>query len=407
MLAQHRRRQRERVYIHIQGIEPRRKETMPEKDKDKIQRAILRYLTKFERRAFRGPIALQIRLGTTEKNPNHLQHIAKNLLDLFGEPNKRLKTRRRGLLYDDDEKVHALSVTCRHGETEPSIWIIACPLESLLIDLDLATKWARDDRDRRFDTRRDDRMEDAVEEWREIRRDEERLRERIGQTAYEAFLRFSQQRAQDSILSQGGIQPRDLAAMYDRSGQKLGMDMAGNFERLYTSSPLRIRLSSLPQERGSSEVWKREIDEKLRDFQKRYRKLIEPWLVPVALEVLVKPPKQEKNTHDLDNIVRSYLIPKIVDILKPVSDLAFTFDPETIRDTAPEIYALFHEARRPPASTKIGVTRYEVWRLRPAIDDGDGFVSVALVADSSGVGDTLRQIEDMIGEWRKALEDSE
>lgn len=94
-----------------------------------------------------------------------------------------------------------------------------------------------------------------------------------------------------------------------------------------------------------------------------------------------------------------YLIPKVVEILKPLSDLAFTFDLESLRDTAPGL----GDVRRPPASTKFGVCRYEAWRLRPASDGAGAFVSIAVVADNSGLEDSLGQIEGLIGEWRDAL----
>ena len=406
MLAQHRQRQRERVYLHIEGVEPERKESMAEADKEKIQHAVLEHLKRFGRRSFRGPIALRISLETTKKTPTHLQHVAKNLLDLFGTPSPSIQTRRRGLLYADDKQVHALSVTCRHGEKEPSIRVFACPLNSLLLDLDLATKWAREKAHGRELMRRDHRLDDAVEQFWEIRRDEKHLRQALGDAGYEGMLRISQQCAQESILGNRSVRPDELAAMFDDSGRKLGFDLGAYIEQMFVASPLRIRLPGLPQKQGTSDRWKQEIDLKLREFQNRYRRLIDPWLVPLALEVLIKPQRGDNNVHDLDNVVRTYLIPKVVEILKPVTDLAFTFDPESIRDTAPEVYAEFASLRRPPASTKFGLCRYEAWRLRPADDDAGSFVSIAVIADNSGAEDSLGQVENLIRQWRQALEGS-
>jgi hypothetical protein len=46
--------------------------------------------------------------------------------------------------------------------------------------------------------------------------------------------------------------------------------------------------------------------------------------VPVALEAMIKPPPSRQNgLHDLDNVLRTYLIPRVVDILKPVSHYAY------------------------------------------------------------------------------------
>jgi hypothetical protein len=404
VLAQHRRRRRSRIYLHIEDVEPEQKKSMTEAAKDKIQQAVVTYLEKYDRRAFTGPIALRISLQTTEKSPTHLHHIAKNLLDLFGRPRPSIKTKRRGLLYVDDRQVHALSVTCRHGEDRPGIHIFACPLNNLLTDLVLAVKWARENAHESDRFRPDDHHDGAVDEFLEMRREGKNLRQAVGDTGYKAMLQLSQQQAQESLLGHRSIRPDELAAMFDNSGRKLGCDLGAYVERVFASSPLRIRLSGLPQKPGTSDQWKKEIDAELRKFQQRYHTLIDPWLVPLALEVLVKPESRDDNLHDLDNVVRTYLIPKVVEILKPLSDFAFTFDPESIRETAPELYTKFGSLRRPPVSTKFGVCRYEAWRLRPADDDAGAFVSIAVVADNSGLEDSLGQIEDLIRAWREALE---
>jgi hypothetical protein len=67
----------------IGGVEPRTKDRMPDADKDEVQRQLLGALVAARRRAFRGPMALQLTLGTTGKAPSHAHHITKNLLDLF------------------------------------------------------------------------------------------------------------------------------------------------------------------------------------------------------------------------------------------------------------------------------------------------------------------------------------
>jgi hypothetical protein len=58
----------------------------------------------------------------------------------------------------------------------------------------------------------------------------------------------------------------------------------------------------------------------------------------------------------------------------------------------------------PPASSRAGITRYEVWRLPPAEEGGVGLVSLAVVADMTGLVDTFRQIDDGIERWRESLE---
>jgi hypothetical protein len=56
-----------------------------------------------------------------------------------------------------------------------------------------------------------------------------------------------------------------------------------------------MRLSELLQVKGASSVWEQEIKAKLRDFQARLGWLIDPLLVPVALEVVIKPPPPSRH----------------------------------------------------------------------------------------------------------------
>lgn len=117
-------------------------------------------------------------------------------------------------------------------------------------------------------------------------------------------------------------------------------------------------------------------------------------------------PSRQNGLHDLDNVLRSYLIPRVVEILKPVSNVAFTMDLEAMKRDAPELFArrsLDLTLPNPPASTKVGVTRYEAWRLPPAREGAEGFVSVAIVTDMTGHGDVLRQIDNEIEAWEESL----
>lgn len=382
---------------------------MPDADKDDVQRKLLLQMERMGRRAFRGPLALRMRLETTEKQPTHSHHSVKNLLDLFGRPRENVLTGRSALLYYDDQQVHALSVTCRHGESEPMIGFTASPLRGILDDLKLAQKNA-DERCDPYEERKNRMcLDGAFEGFANLRRQGPEFRRRWGDSAYESLLRMYQQSAQEAILGGAALRPRDVVAFYDRSVEGLGVNFRAIFERLFFSTPLRIELSELPQLPGSSDIWRAEIDTKLKGFMNKFRRLIDPLLIPVALEVVIKPPpdNQRRGLHDLDNVLRSYLIPRVVGILKPPSDLAFTYDLEAMKHAAANSGGSFQLGalqKRPPASTKYGVTRYEAWRLPPARKGEKGFVGVAVVADSSGFEDVLGQIDEEIKSWSESLE---
>jgi hypothetical protein len=405
LLAQHRTRHRRRFHFTMRGIEPRGKDSMPDDAKDEMQRRLLAQMVRLRRKAFRRPIALRLTLATTDqRTPTHSHHIAKNLLDLFGVIRPSVATGRKYLLYEDDDLVDALSVTCHHGQDAAMITGVATPLQPLLIDLDLAL---HSDLERRDDDRRGDawELDRATEDLTSLLRNKDQYTSQFSERAYQSLVWSARHRAQELLLGQAAIRLSDLALMYDVAGRGAGIDLAAAWEKMFSTTPLRIRLSELPQVSGASDQWKKEIDEKLRAFRSRYDWLIDPLVVPVALEVVIKPPPPSRTNglHDLDNVLRRYLIPRVTEILKPISHYAFALD--TIRKSG-DAGSKAHGAglKGPPPSTKLGVSRYEVWRLPPAKEDSSGFVSVAIVADSSGYGDVFGQIDDEIERWRDSLD---
>jgi len=102
--------------------------------------------------------------------------------------------------------------------------------------------------------------------------------------------------------------------------------------------------------------------------------------------------------HDLDNIVRDYLIPGIVPAFGTVSDQRWTIDFDKLRQRDRKLAASRGPDPTPPVGTRNGVTRYEAWRL-PAAEDEPGFVSVALVADIDAKGDLMDQMDEHISKW--------
>ena len=407
LLALHRCRSRRRLHFSIDGVQPRSKDSMRDGDKDEVQRQFLKRLADMRRRAFRGPLALQLTLGTTGRNPTHSHNIAKNLLDLFREPRPGLGTRRRRLLYADDSQVHALTLACHHGQDAPEIFAVATPLGGLLTDLDLATQFIEEHHADREEARSYE-LDMAIDQVRDLQRNEAGYRHHLGDRGFEAMLRFSRKSAQEHLLGRAALTPFDLARLYNVSGRAFGIDLAAMWENIFASSPLRIHLSELPQVTGASAQWEREIDSKLRVFQTHFGWLVDPLLVPVALEVVIKPPppSRQNGLHDLDNVLRRYLIPRVVGILKPVSHYAFTLDATAAKESPKElkIGGKTIHLPTPPASTKSGVTRYEAWRLPPAAEGEQGFVSVAIVADLIGDDDTLCEVDDAIGHWRESLD---
>ena len=399
--AIHAKRERRRVSIFIDGIEPKSKK-MPQTEKSKLQAAIADHLTLFKRQAFTGNIALKLQLYTTDKNAPQAHTIAKNLLDLFGLKGSDVEWPRKHLLYKDDKQIQVLSVSCRHGNIEPSIFVEAAPLSVMLEDLRIAAEASREDEMSLDALYQEDMATDWIGDYRKLVENEAKSRADYG-VLYEPFLKLSRVNAQQALLKKAGVGISVLNWLYEDPLSKLGGFAASDWANLISRSILRLQFGELPIAPGSSKLFKERVAAEVQAFKERWAWIIDPLEVAVGLEVIVRPnPNTPPDVlHDLDNIVRDYLIPEIVPGFKTVSDPLWLVDWEAMEkadvNSGNKAWSLLRSTPRLPASTKSGVTRYEVWRL-PAVVGQPGILSVALTADTDGRGDLIDRIQKHVKE---------
>jgi hypothetical protein len=411
-LARHLSRKNRRLTILVDGIEPRSKSSMPDSDKHRLREAILVELRERNRRRYKGAIALQIVARTSQSNPAHAQTIAKNLLDLLGRHSIG-RALSNPILYSDDGQIDVLSVVCSHGHAKPRIVIEAAPMADFLEDISLAAQASREVEEEEESSGLRDR--DAVDAFRELLRDAEPTKELIGHAAYDTWLEHHRQLAQESLLRRG-VSIWDIAQMYGVYGKhriypRVSEEIAASisavrqqssqeWEQLFNLSPLRVRLGELPSKPGTSALYRRNIEEAIASMQERFAWIIDPLSVPVGLEVVIK---SRRKTHggvnDLDNVLRNYLIPKFVEILRPPSHGGWTFDAEAVRRSIePSI-----EYSVPPESAKSGIARYEAWRLGRADEDkSSGYVTVCLVAEPRRQFTLFERIDRCIAKWSES-----
>jgi hypothetical protein len=403
-LSKYNARRRRRIHISIDGMEPRSKK-MPVADRVAFQAAVAAQLADQGRSTLRGGVALKLDLATASRSPAHAHTIAKNLLDLLGSRMEGVDWQKKSLLYADDSQIQALSVQCRHGEDEPSIRLEARPLAAMLDDLELAAKalQASDSMQAHYEREREGEW---VSTLRDLIEKEDEKRQIYGNEGYQAHLKMVRWYAQRALLARSGVEIPVLAWMYGRPrGIPTSFDPS-MWAQLLGDSKLRLQVGELPIARGEGDAFKDRVAAEIAAFKKRWDWAIDPLVVAVALEVVVRP---NPNTpvavlHDLDNIVRDYLIPGIVPAFGTVSDHRWTINFEELRASNPSLADSWGPDPTPPRSTREGVTRYEVWRL-PPVDGQPGFVSAALVADMDAKGDLMDQADEHIRDWRKELAD--
>lgn len=428
VIARHRWRQRQRVSVIIRGVEPAAKRSMPVSDKLAIQKAVDENLAQRRRRPFRSQLALQLSLRTTGPNPAQLPNLGKNLLDLLGQPLPGFKERRRGILYYDDRQVEALSISCRHespadGErrqneewdfTGPRIGITA--VRHALYVEDLATGAAAEREIRDMDAEWDYR-EEAVAEYRRMLDDYEQDRRIISPELHQLYLDLAARHAQQWMLRNSGLSLAVLALLH---GVSVGESLFGlwrsrpggpDVERL-VESQTRILLGELPVRPGEGAAFKERVVESVDAFWTEWAWMFGDRLrIPIALEVLVKPPLDASPgaLHDLDNIVRTYLVKPIVARLQPPIEYVFGVDEALLKRTDGTLPPWVSEAiASVPKSVRVGLTRYEAWRIpRSEGDQSPGFVSVGFAPDLTGVSSAMIRSDIAVDEWSHRIRDND
>ncbi len=146
---------------------------------------------------------------------------------------------------------------------------------------------------------------------------------------------------------------------------------------------------------GTSQAFRDRVDGEIERFWKRWGWMVDPLVVPVGLEVVVRPNAAMPPAvlHDLDNVVREYLIPRMVPSFGTVLDYRWTIDFDELRRTNPERARMWRQFGMPPKGTKAGVTGYQVWRIPPVAGE-PGFVSVALAAEWDGKANPFRLLDN-------------
>jgi hypothetical protein len=214
--------------------------------------------------------------------------------------------------------------------------------------------------------------------------------------------------AQRALLTRGVITTAGLSLLFDRPKNEFMRPVADTWKGVIRETPIRVHVGELPATRGSSAVFKQRIESALADFKRDWNWLISPLVVPVGLEVVVRPSPATPNAvlHDLDNVMRDYLLPQVVPKFGTVTNPRWTNDLVQVKlaDPDPDLTANRAAAPNPPKATRDGVTRYEAWRLPAAPSGETGFVSVALVADTHIRGDFFQQIDGQIGRWAHSLD---
>lgn len=214
----------------------------------------------------------------------------------------------------------------------------------MLDDLELANEAARRLEMGSYARYDDGRESDWIDDFASAIRDEANMRAKLGDKHYEAYIKMTRFYAQKALLARSRVALPVLGWMYGRpnsAGLIIGKEA---WAQMTTESRLRLQVGSLPLASGGSAAFKECVKVEIAAFKKRWDWVISPLVLPVGLEVIVRldgktPPGV---LHDLDNIVRDYLIPGIVPAFGTVTEYRWTIDSELLQSDPKDLLKKVH-----------------------------------------------------------------
>ncbi len=407
-------RRHRRLHLDL-AIEPQSKSAMSRAEKIALQDQVAQRMRQLRRRRFRGRVAAEIRLAATAPTPPHLYAATKNILDLFGTPlDSRL--RRQGLVYMDDAQVRALSVIYDVSAESPGISATFAPLSDFVLDLGLASDIeigilpGAEDRHDGFGDRRADH--DAIEQFSRLRADPLPL----PPDTMKRLLMDAQREAQAATLAPSRLRAHELHSLYaaaatqsqqpDLPRPKKLLELAkashhAMLNRWFVESPIRVHLPRPPMRTGERASFRREVEGALERFERPLGGLFQPFLTPIALEVVYKPPLGTGASRgDLDNLMR-IVLGCFTRRFRPPASLskALALPPYDAAVAGRGSRSLL---RLSPKSIEYSVARMDVFEV--AMDDTPGFFIMGVAADFPVGGSVWSQADDRIREWEERFD---
>jgi len=378
-------------------MEPKSKNSITISQKRKFQWSVLQELEKNNKRAFSGPIAIELDFYPTENNPSHIHSLPKNYLDLLGKPLQ--KSKRKNLLFKDDRQVEMLIVNyhIERRNKNPLISIKAVSMHNLKQDLMLLHKIRHnsfqyeDELIYDFNDLLDEdntselisNLDEAVIQNHELKTREDFF----DQETYENMMKINLYNIQSSLFSLDKIRPLDLLSLYPDITKRVYpvlpshqfMTLNEQSRRLIISPPFSpLNSHTLPNEMRGKKEFKKEIRESMIEFKKKYH-FISPLLINISLTILYIPPNRYEEV-DLDNLAR-YIIPQVNEILKPTGKRFFAEE-------------------REKGFTQNSITQYQVIRIPRVESDPEEGIAQLVINNKKTSTSILNDLDSIIDRWK-------
>lgn len=393
--------------------EPKSKKGLSKIDKAIFRKEIKAKLGRFNHRAHRKDIVLEMDFVTADKNPPAIHTLAKNYLDLLHKPMPEIDNL-RGILFRDDSQVKILMVNYRSvssSDQKPGIFLKCQSLGYFIQDLELANRivdndfadadgisWA-------LRPWEDDyvNIDNYLDNLRDLEADREFYVKDGDTKLYESLRLISLWKIQESYLEHNRLDESKLLLLL-RSLTKTktnSLPYLKEFEDHIRNTWKELQdrfllvsnfleLGNAPNKPGEKIVFKTSLQNKLHLFRERHR-LLFPLLIPISVTVIFVPPRG--NVVDLDNLAR-YIVPFVHEIFEPPTELKVFARSKVAKNDIDKF------KNRPPNS----ISGYQIVHLpREDSDPENGKIFFSISGDFMSYRNIWQRIDDLIDHWKEEI----
>lgn len=324
-----------RFYIAIDQ-EPKSKKSISKEEIVFFQEQVLKWLKARKKRNFRKGIALFISFETTSHTAPHIQTLAKNYIDLLWA-NKTTDNSRKYLLFKDDNQIDILIVWHHKSNDKWWIHIKAQAIWDFIKDLNLlhrirywyftdyndnySCKYERDSDDNNYQLR--DSMGDI--QWLNKNKDyfiKKRWIDEFNRMK-DYYVWEYQKKGLNNYFSLDVLMDLFKEHFTDSLREKRVKeiwnkkwlwfyDIEDTLVQMILKESFSLNVWKLPNKDWDSKILEQQIDSGLKQLLEK-RPFLKNLRVPLKMTLIVTQPSNKYSNKDLDNIMRDYIIPKVIE----------------------------------------------------------------------------------------------
>lgn len=239
---------------------------------------------------------------------------------------------------------------------------------------------------------------------REIEAGQRSIVAQFGDDTYQLMHRMELQTWQRAYLrsSERAIHsPLKSMVLHGRRSDDADLFLDGVMRNLMSNPISTLELGGSPVHEGASAVFDQQVRKALGALVTPGSRLA-PLLTMLSITVIIVQPKAPGNRIDLDNLARTYILPRVHEILRPPVGFSVTGGAESLPSEVAAwwVQELEREKRRPEHS----VVRYEVIELpRRREDPPNGYVRIGL-GDGFMSSSLWSRVCSALSKWSDAVE---